>query len=54
MGISAVSGIVRFEGFAAVGGGVGGQSCGCLCGWRDGVPGPTTAVAQLPVAAGVV
>lgn len=53
MGISAMSGIVRFEGFAAVGGGGGGQSCGCLCGWRDGVSGPTAVPAQLPVIAAV-
>ena len=53
MGISAVSGIVRFEDFAAVGGGVGGKSYGSLCGWRDGVPGPTAVAAQLPVAAAV-
>lgn len=34
-------------------GGADAQSCGHISDCRDGVPGPTTAVAQLPVVAGV-
>lgn len=43
---------VRFTGSASVGGGGRGQSHWHLSGWRDGVPGPTTIVAQLPEAVG--
>lgn len=45
-----MSNIIRLVGSATAVWGAGGQSCGRINSWRDGVLGPTPAVAQLPVA----
>lgn len=51
-GSCSMSSAVRFVGPTATGERAGTQSCGCLYVWRNGVPDPIAAAAQLPMAIG--
>lgn len=51
-GSCSMSSAVRFVGPTATGERAGTQSCGCLYVWRNRVPDPIAAAAQLPMAIG--